>query len=124
MIARWVIAGFFLWLAVALGFRFFGQQIFHPGSGVMWLFIVSPIVAAVVTYVLLKILRVGQSDRAEAASVIAVMGLLAGIVEINLYETIFPNLEAALGNQFAALMFACYAAVVFAGIVSSRLENI
>ena len=31
---------------------------------------------------------------------------------------------ASLSNEFAALMFACYAAVIVAGIVSSRLESI
>jgi hypothetical protein len=114
-----------MWLAVALAFRFLGQDLFSVGSsGVSWLFLIAPVLLAGATYALLRLLRVAQADRSEAASVFAATGLVVGIVEISGYSKVFPNLSVALGSQFAALMFACYAAVVFAGIVSSRLENI
>jgi hypothetical protein len=120
-----MIAGFVLWLAVTLSFRFVGEGMFNTGpDGVTWLFMILPIVMFVVTYGLLKILKVEPSDRAEAASIFAVPGLLIGIYEINSYHIVFPNLDASLSQEFAALKFACYAAIILAGIVSSRLKNI
>ena len=125
MIARWMIVGFVLWIAVAAAFRFFGDTVFTTGrDGVTWMFMVLPIAILVITFLFLKVLGVAPTDRAEAASIMAVPGLLVGIYEINSFNNVFPNLDASLGPQFAALMFACYAAVILAGIVSSRLENI
>jgi hypothetical protein len=120
-----VIVGFLLWIAVAVAFRFFGQLVFSPGEdGVTWTFMVLPLALLVVTFLVLKALRVAQHDRAEAASVLAVPGLLVGIYEINSFTYVFPNLDPSLGPQFAALMFACFAAVIISGIVTSRLEGI
>ena len=120
-----VVVGFLLWIAVAVAFRFYGHLVFHPGQdGVSWSFLILPVILLVVTYLVLKLLGVAQTDRAEAASVLAVPGLLVGIYEINSFNYVFPNLDPSLGPQFAALMFACYAAVIIAGIVTSRLEGI
>ncbi len=125
MIARWMIVGFVLWLAITLAFRFVGQNVFTAGpGGVSWLFMTLPLVMFAVTFALLKMFRVNASDRAEAASIFAVPGLLVGIYEINSFQVIFPNLDPSLGASFAALMFACYAAVIICGIVSSRLQSI
>jgi hypothetical protein len=125
MIARWMIVGFVLWLAITLAFRFVGQSVFTAGpGGVSWLFMILPLVMFALTFVLLKTFRVNPSDRAEAASIFAVPGLLVGIYEINSFTNVFPNLDPSLGGSFAALMFACYAAVIIAGIVSSRLQSI
>jgi hypothetical protein len=127
MIARWMIVGFVLWLVVTLAFRFVGQDIFTtgPAGGISWLFMTLPFVMFGVTFALLKLFRVNPSDRAEAASIFAVPGLLIGIYEINSFHFVFPELASAgLGASFAALMFASYAAVIIAGIVSSRLHSI
>ncbi|MBL8552470.1 MAG: DUF5367 family protein [Hyphomonadaceae bacterium] len=125
MIARWTIAGFVLWLAITLSFRFVGERFFQDGfGGVSWLFMTAPIVMFALTYLLLKLLKVDPSDRAEAASIFAVPGLLIGIYEINSFHAVFPNLSPALGKEFAALMFACYAGVIISGIVSSRLQQL
>lgn len=127
MIARWMIVGFVLWFVITLAFRFVGQEIFTTGptGGISWLFMTLPFVMFALTFVLLKLFRVNSSDRAEAASIFAVPGLLIGIYEINSFRFVFPDLDAAgLGPQFAALMFACYAAVIIAGIVTSRLQSI
>jgi hypothetical protein len=125
LVSSRVVVGFLLWIAVAVAFRFYGQLVFHPGQdGVSWSFMILPLVLLVVTYLILKALGVAQTDRAEAASLLAVPGLLVGIYEINSFGYVFPNLDPSLGPQFAALMFACFAAVIIAGIVSSRLEGI
>ncbi len=125
MIARWMIVGFVLWLAVTLSFRFIGHEVFRAGpGGVSWAFIVLPILMFALTYIMVKVLRVAPSDRAEAASIFAVPGLLIGVYMINSYAFVYPNLDPSLAPEFAALMFACCTAVIFAGIVSSRLEKI
>jgi len=126
MIARWMIVGFVLWIAIAAAFRFVGETVFTTGpqGGLSWLFMTLPVALLVITFLFLKVLKVAHSDRAEAASIMAVPGLLVGIYEINSFSYVFPNLDPTLGPQFAALMFACYAAVILAGIVTSRLESI
>jgi hypothetical protein len=125
MIVRWMIVGFVIWIAIAVAFRFVGEAAFDNGpAGVSWLFMILPVVMLVLTYVVLKVMKVAPTDRAEAASIIAVPGLLVGIYEINSFTAVFPNLDPALSPEFAALMFACYAAVIIAGIVTSRLESI
>lgn len=125
MIARWMIVGFVLWIIVAIAFRIVGQDVFVTGpGGVVWLFLTLPLIMLAITFVLVKVLGVAPTDRSEAASIMAVPGLLIGIYQINSFEIVFPNLDPGLGSEFAALMFACYAAVIIAGIVSSRLEGI
>lgn len=126
MIARWMIVGFVLWFLVTIAFRFVGQDLFTTGpqGGISWLFMVLPFVMFALTFTLLKLFKVNPSDRAEAASIFAVPGLLIGIYEINSFSFVFPNLDPSLGGSFAALMFACYAAVILSGIVSSRLHSI
>ena len=126
MIARWMIVGFVLWFVITIAFRFVGQDIFTTGptGGISWLFMTLPFIMFALTFILLKLFRVNPSDRAEAASIFAVPGLLIGIYEINSFQFVFPNLDAGLSMSFAALMFACYAAVIISGIVSSRLQSI
>jgi Family of unknown function (DUF5367) len=124
MIARWMVVGFILWIGVAAAFRFAGHELFQQGQGVMWLFLTLPIGTLVVTYALLKLMRVAPTDRAEAASIMVVPGLLVGIYEITNYATVFPNLDVGLNGAFASLMFACYTAMIIAGIVASRLQSI
>lgn len=124
MIARWMIIGFVLWIIIAAAFRFVGHELFTGGEGVMWLFLTLPVGLLVLMYLLFKVLKVAPTDRSEAASIMAVPGLLIGIYQINSFNIVFPNLDPALGSEFAALMYACYAAVIISGIVASRLEGI
>lgn len=125
MIARWMIVGFILWLVITLAFRFVGQEVFTAGpGGISWLFMTLPLLMFALTWFLLKLFKVDPTDRAEAASIFAVPGLLVGIYEINSFRYVFPNLDPSLDVSFAALMFASYAAVIIAGIVSSRLNSI
>lgn len=122
---RWMSLGFAMWLVMAAAFRFGGDMLFQPGpGGVSWMFMTLPLALLVITYLVLKVMGVAQSDRSEAASTIVVPGFLVGIYEVDRFQALFPNIDASLGGEFAALMFACYAAVIIAGIVSSRLESI
>jgi hypothetical protein len=126
MIARWMIVGFVLWAGLTWSFNFIGQDYFTEGptGGISWMFMIAPLVMFALTYLLLKLFKVDPTDRAEAASIFALPGMLIGIYEINSFQAIFQRLPPELNDQFAALMFACYAAVIIAGIVSSRLRGI
>ncbi len=124
MVVRWLIVGVVLWAIVTAAFRYAGQMVFTAGSGVTWLFMLLPLIIFALTFLLIKLVGVGPSDRAEAASIFAVPGLFFGIFEINNFTTVFPNLDAGLGSTFGALMFACFAATIISGIVSSRLQQL
>jgi hypothetical protein len=122
MIARWMIAGFVLWLLITVAFRYIGADVLNL-SGVAWLFMVMPVIMFVLTWGLLTVFKVDATDRAEAAGIFAVPGLVGGIYEINSFRFVFPDVDPSLGPAFAAMMFASYAAVIIAGIVSSRLNS-
>jgi len=123
--ARWMAMGFAFWIALAAAFASFGNMVLQPGpGGVSWAFLTLPLALLIVTYAVVKLMRVPQTDRSEAATTMVVPGFLVGLYEIDRFDALFPNLDPSLGGEFAALMFACYAAVIIAGIVSSRLESI
>jgi hypothetical protein len=115
MIIRWMIVGIVLWVAVAAVFRFV------PEAAVSWVFMTLPAAMLLVTHFFLRIFRVAETDRGEAASIMALPGLLVGIYAINSFNYVFENPSLTLGPQFATLMFACYAAVLIAGLVSVRV---
>jgi signal transduction histidine kinase len=122
MIIRWFGIGFVLWLALTLAFRYVSDDIFTQGiGGVSWLALGAPPAMFIVTFVLLRVLRVAPTDRAEAATLFALPGFLIGIYEINSFSLLFPNLES-LSSGFAAMMYSCYAAAMLAGVASSRLR--
>lgn len=125
MIARWLFIGVVLAAILTAAFRFAPDGVFVAhGTGVTWMFLVMPLVAFAVTWIFLLVFRVNPSDRGEAAGIFALPGLLAGIYEINSFNFVFPNLDAGIEPQFASLMFACYAAVIFAGLTASRLRQV
>lgn len=123
MIARWLIVGIVIWAAITAVFRYFGAQFFHTGS-IAWSFILLPLAVFVLTFLVFKILNVNVTDRGEAAAIMALPGLLAGIYEINSFQFVFPELEPGIALHFAALMYATYAAMIIAGAAFSRLEKI
>jgi hypothetical protein len=124
MIARWMIVGAVIWVAVMAAFRFATADVLSPEvAGIPWLFIVLPFATFAITFVLLAIMRTPRPDRAEVAGVFALPGLLIGIYTINSFGAVFPNLPADMGPSFACMMYASYAAVILAGIASSRLQQ-
>ena len=122
MIARWIIVGFLLWLAITAGFYFGGNYFFIGGrQSLTWAFLLAPILMFIVTWGLLKVMGVESGDQAEAASVMTLPGLAIGTYEINNFGSVFPHLDPNLSHSFAALMFLCYGAIIATGILSSRL---
>jgi len=124
MVARWMIVGAVLWALVMAAFRFATSAVFAASPiGVSWLFMLLPALMFGLTFFLLIALKTERADRAEVAAIFALPGFLIGIYEINSFTAVFPQLSAADGAPFAAIMFASYAAVIIAGIVSSRLQQ-
>ena len=116
MIVRWMAVGFAVWIAILLAFRFVGEWAFREGPwGVPWMLLIVPLALWAVTHLLLLAMRVTPDDRSEAASIMALPGLLVGIYEINSFGFVFPNLDASLAGELAILMFASYAAEILCG---------
>ncbi|MEQ1812724.1 MAG: DUF5367 family protein [Terricaulis sp.] len=122
---RWMAVGFAFWIGLAAAFGAFGNLALQPGpGGVSYAFLTLPLALLVLTYIVVKIMGVAVNDRSEAATTMAVPGFLVGLYEVDRFAVLFPNLDPSLQPEFGALMFACYAAVIIAGVVSSRLESI
>jgi hypothetical protein len=122
MILRASIIGFIVWLAITLIFRFTGQNFFHPGEAGLYLLLGgAPLVMAVITVLVLRVLGEAKIDRAEAAIAFALPGMLLDVYAMNAFPDVFPNLDASLDGAFAAMKFLGYGAVLIIGLVTSRI---
>ncbi|MGE3304039.1 MAG: DUF5367 family protein [Hyphomonadaceae bacterium] len=122
MILRATLLGFLLWLAVTAAFRFFGQDFFYPGETRIYVMLVAtPIVCAVLTVLVLRLLREAAIDRAEAAMGLALPGMALDVYAVNAFPNVFPNLDPTLDGAFAAINLAGYAAILLTGLVTTRL---
>jgi Family of unknown function (DUF5367) len=123
MILRAMGLGFLLWLATAAAFRFGGQFFFVPDETPRLIaFIAAPIVAIVLTFTLLKLLREASGDEGEAAVGLAFPGMLLDVFISHEFPRVFPNIDPTLDGAFAALALLFYAAVLFTGLMMTRLS--
>ena len=114
--------GFVLWLAVAALFRFAGQMFFTPDESLrMIAFIATPIVGAVVTFVLLKMLKEEHGDEAEAAVGLAFPNVLLSAFVVYEFAQVMPNIDPTLDTAFAALMLLFTASILFVGLCMTSL---
>ena len=122
MILRAAGLGFFLWLAATLAFRFLGQNFFYPDERMQLILLIgAPIGMVVLTFLLLRLLGESPGDEAEAAIGLAFPGMALNVYVFANFATIFPNLDQSLSEAFAALMTAAYAAIIFTGLMLTRL---
>lgn len=123
MIIRAALVGFVLWLAGTLAFRFYGERFFAPDAdGHVILFVAAPILMVALAWAAMKVLRVRPGDQAEAAIGLALPGMLLDAYAVYQFPVIFPNLDPTLDGVFGALMLVSYAAIVFAGMLFTRLQ--
>ena len=116
-------ASFILWLAATLAFRFYGQVFFYPDEQLqLMLLIGAPIAMALITFVLLRILGEARGDEAEAAIALAFPGMALDVYVVANFASVFPNLDQSLSEAFAALLLASYGAVIFTGLLMTRLS--
>jgi hypothetical protein len=123
MILRAMGLGFVLWLANAALFRFAGQYFFLPSVAPPYLlFAIAAAVGAALTFVMLKLLREARGDEGEAAVAVAFPSLLLNAVLTHEFAMIFPNLDAALDGVFGGLAMLYAAAMVFTGLMMTKLS--
>lgn len=122
MIMRAMGLGFVLWLVNAAIFRFAGQYFFLPGVAPPYvLFLAVIALGAVITFVVLKLLREAPGDECEAAVSLAMPSLMLNALLIHEFGQIFPNLDSALDGVYGALAMAYAGAVTFTGLLMTRI---
>lgn len=122
MIVRGMLLGFFLWLANAAIFRFAGQYFFYPGVAPPYLLLVAvAVIGALMTYVLLKLLKEAPGDEGEAALSISLPSLLLNALLVYGFADIFPNLDGALDGVYGALAMVYAASQGLTGLMMTRL---
>jgi hypothetical protein len=115
--------GFLLWLANAALFRFAGQYFFLPSVAPPFLlFAVAAAIGAAITVVMLKLLREARGDEGEAAVAVAFPSLLLNAFLTHEFAMAFPNLDAGLDGVYGGLAMFYAAAMVFTGLLMTRLS--
>lgn len=122
MIIRAMGLGFVIWLIATIVFRFAGQMFFVPDETPrMIVFVATPVVVGLATFLALKILKEARGDEAEAAVGIALPGILLDAFVVHEFPRIFPNLDPTLDGAFGSLMLLAYATVLFVGLSMTKL---
>lgn len=122
MILRAMGLGFLLWLVNAAIFRFAGQMFFLPGVAPPYaLFGVVVVVGVALTFLGVKLLGAARGDEGEAAVALAFPSLLLNAVLTHEFAMIFANLDAGMDGVYGALAMIYAAAMVFTGLVMTRL---
>ena len=120
MIIRAMGLGFVLWLASMILFRFAGDMFFKPGNELP-VFIATPIIAGILTFLCLKLLKEAPGDEAEAAIGLAIPGILLDAVVVHEFDIALSNVSASMETPFASLMLLAYGAVLFVGLSMTKL---
>jgi hypothetical protein len=122
MIIRAALTGIVLWFAAMAAFRFVGAAFFYPDETLLVsLFIGAPVLMAALSWALMRLLGVARGDEAEAAIAMALPGMIFSVYVTSEFSTLFPLLDPVLDAAFGALMLEAYAAMLFTGILFTRL---
>jgi hypothetical protein len=122
VILRAAALGFLVWLAATLAFRFLGQDFFYPTvSGHPFLLIGAAVACGFLAWGLIRLIGVVRGDEAEAAIALVFPGLLLDVFVTANFASVFPNLDPTLDGDFGALMLAGYGAMLFTGLLLTRL---
>lgn len=122
MIIRAMGLGFIIWLIATIVFRFAGQFFFVPDETPrMIVFVATPIVVGIVTFLALKLLKEARGDEAEAAIGVALPGILLDAFVVHEFPRILPNLDPTLDGAFGALTLLAYSTVLFVGLSMTKL---
>ena len=122
MILRAMGLGFLVWLAVTARVPFLGAGLFHAGrDAAPNLLYRTPILGALLAFVLLRLFREAPGDEAEAGISIAFPGLLLNVFVAHEFPRALPNLDPTLDGAFAALMMLFAGSILFTGLCLTRL---
>lgn len=122
MILRAMGLGFLLWLLLAALFRFAGQSFFLPDETPrMIAFAAAPVLGILIALLMLRLLHEARGDEGEAALAIAFPGMLLNAFIVHEFPRVFPNLDPTLDGTFGALALLFSAAIIFTGLMMTRL---
>ena len=122
MIMRAMGLGFVLWLIASIVFRFAGQYFFTPEETPrIIVFVATPIIIGIVTFLSLRLLKEAHGDEGEAALGLAIPGMLLDAFIVHEFPRVFPNLDPTLDGAFAALTLLAYSTVLFVGLSMTKL---
>lgn len=123
MIIRAALMGLVLWFAAFLAFRLAGDMFFYPDpNGQLLLLVAVPIAMVALGWLCMRLLGVRRGDEAEAAVALALPGMGLDAYAAYRFVEVFPNLDPMLDGAFGALMLAGYGALIFAGLLFTRLQ--
>ena len=123
MIMRAMAIGFVLWLINAALFRFAGEYFFSPSIAPPHvLFVATALLGVVLTFVILRLLREAPGDESEAAVSVALPSLMLNALLAYEFGRVFPNLDSALDGVYGALAMVYAAAMVFTGLLMTRIS--
>ena len=123
MIIRAALAGIVFWFLGLAAFRFAGPLFFYPDERLLLgMFIAAPILMIAIAWAMFKILGVALGDQAEAAIAFSIPGMLFSAYVTSEFSTLFPPLDPMLDAPFGALMLEANAAILFAGLLFTRLQ--
>lgn len=120
MILRAMGLGFLLWLAVAAVFRFAGQMFFLPDARLMS-YLSAPVVAVLVTLLLLKLLHEARGDEGEAAIGIALPTLFLNGFMTHEFAATLPNIDPTLDGAFGAWSLLFCGSILMVGLFQTQL---
>src|SRR5438552_557619 len=97
MIIRAMGLGFVLWLLAMIAFRFAGDSFFTPGGPPFLIMAaVAVVIAGVLTFLCLRLLREAHGDEAEAAIGLALPGMLLDGIVVYEFDLALPNLSPSM----------------------------
>ena len=113
---RYFWIGFGVWLAATLAIRFAGGTLFGTNGGIrlVVLFVSTTIVVGAAIRFFLRPLPTADA-RLRAAVLIVLPGILLDTGSVLWFPAVFPNLPAAAGMPFAALLLWAYGIALLAG---------
>lgn len=121
MILRATALGFLLWLIGTAAFRFAADTFFQLDQ-LTPLYAATAPAMALITFCLLKLLRVSRGDEAEGAIGLAAPGILLDVYAMAHFTQVFPNIDPLLAPDFGALLLLAYGAMLVTGVLMTRLS--
>jgi hypothetical protein len=123
MVLRAALLGLLMWLLATAAFRFAGHVFYDAGTiGPTVIFYAAAPVMIGVAWLVVRLLRVTRGDEGEACVALAFPGMLLDAFVVPSFGVAFPNLDPTLDGEFGGTMLIAYAAIIFTGLLLTRLS--
>jgi len=116
-------AGF--WVVGTIWYELRGPHVFESSSLRYWInFVITPVLTAAISIVLLKWRDVPAADWASAALLIALPGMFGEAALLSRFSTFMPRMHPETAGKYGAFLFASYAVfLTIAEIVTVRANG-